>query len=73
METYRLEEVESTKYAEYKRDFEAKIETFYVKQDIFLPQNLVDTPLFQPIKTSPNKDINLVLFQKTKATKLMHR
>jgi len=67
METYRLEEVESTKYDEYKRDFEAKIETFYVKQDIFFTTEFSGYAFIPTNQASPNKDINLVFISENKS------
>ncbi len=66
METYRLEEVESTKYAEYKRDFEAKIETFYVKQDIFFTTEFSGYAFIPTNQVSKYKTIKLIFVSNNK-------
>lgn len=59
-ETYRLKEVKSTEYDEYKRNFEAKIDTFYVKQDIFFTTEFSGYAFIPTNQASPNKEIKLV-------------
>ncbi|HAE85746.1 MAG TPA: hypothetical protein DCG78_04470 [Anaerolineaceae bacterium] len=66
METYRLEEVESTKYDEYKRDFEAKIETFYVKQDIFFTTEFSGYAFIPTNQVSKYKTIKLIFVSNNK-------
>jgi len=65
-ETYRLKEVESTKYDEYKRDFEAKIESFYVKQDIFFTTEFSGYAFIPTNQASKDKTIKLIFVSNNK-------
>ena len=59
-ETYRLDEVDMTKYDENQRDFESKIESFYVKQDIFFTTEFSGYAFIPTNQASPDKTIKLV-------------